>query len=139
MTMDGNGFSLIELLFVVVIAVLLFALAIPSYQQHITKTKRLEGKIALLDLAARLERYYAEHHSYALATIAQNANTDVLKSALSSHGFYQLAIIAQSPSTFLIQATPNFPKFQDAECGALRLNQWGEKTVTGPGKLTVCW
>src|ERR1700731_140430 len=52
-----GGFSLIELMIVVAIASVLFAIAIPSYISYIRQSRRTEAKTALLDLAAREERY----------------------------------------------------------------------------------
>ena len=52
-----GGFSLIELMIVVAIATILFALAVPSYITYIRQSRRTEAKTALLDLAAREERF----------------------------------------------------------------------------------
>lgn len=135
MTMEG--FSLLELLIALAITAILIAITIPPYTHHVIKGKRLDGKIALFDLAARLERYYAEQHTYASATLGAHVPTDVLSADTSQQGFYRLSIVNQTNSTFLIQATPIPEKFRDNECGALQLNQLGEKLATG-AKLN-CW
>ena len=51
------GFTLIELMVVVAIATILFAIAIPSYVTYIRQSRRTEAKTAVLDLAGREERY----------------------------------------------------------------------------------
>src|SRR4030088_1099144 len=53
---DG-GFSLIELMVVVAIATILFAIAVPSYMTYIRQSRRVEAKTAVLDLAGREERF----------------------------------------------------------------------------------
>src|ERR1700731_5354958 len=52
-----GGFSLIELMVVVAIATILFAVAVPSYLTYIRQSRRTEAKTAVLDLAGREERY----------------------------------------------------------------------------------
>ena len=53
------GFTLIELMIVVVVLTLLAAIAIPTYSNQIRKSRRSEAKSALLDLAGREERFMA--------------------------------------------------------------------------------
>lgn len=134
-----DGFSLLELLIALCITAILIAIAIPTYDYHIAKGKRIDGKIALLDLAARMERYYTEHHTYASATLGSQLPTDVLNTDFSPQGFYRLRIVNQTNITFLVQATPVLEKFNDKNCGAFQLNQWGEKLITGRGTVTECW
>jgi type IV pilus assembly protein PilE len=58
------GFTLIELMVTIVIATILLSIAIPSYQAQIRKSRRTEAKNAVLDVAAREERYYSTYNSY---------------------------------------------------------------------------
>ena len=59
-----RGFSLIELLVVVVIVAILGLVAIPSYRQYNIRAQRTEAKTALLRLAANQERFYLQNNSY---------------------------------------------------------------------------
>ena len=52
----NNGFTLIELLIAVAIVGILSAIAYPSYQQHVMKTKRAEAQAQLMELVLFLER-----------------------------------------------------------------------------------
>lgn len=139
MTITKDGFSLIELLIVLFIIAVLISIAVPTYNHHLMMGKRLDGKISLLDLATRLERYYTEQHTYANATIGAHSSSDVLATPFSQQGFYRLSIINQTNTSFLIQAAPMPEKLNDKNCGALQLNQLGEKSITGSGTLVSCW
>lgn len=142
-----KGFSLIELMVVVVIVGILVAVAYPSYINHITKSRRSDGQTALLDLANRMERYFSENHTYATATIAAgNAATDVLGSNLSPEQWYTISIPAKSAFAYTIQATPrNAQATEDTLCQSLTLNNLGQKGITaGPagnptGTADNCW
>jgi type IV pilus assembly protein PilE len=52
-----RGFTLVELLVVVVIATILVSIAVPSYMTQIRQSRRTEAKTAILDLSGREERY----------------------------------------------------------------------------------
>jgi len=56
---SSRGFTLIELMVVVVIATILVSIAVPSYMSQVRQSRRTEVRTALLDLAGREERYFS--------------------------------------------------------------------------------
>ncbi|WP_241672967.1 type IV pilin protein [Lacisediminimonas profundi] len=62
---SGRGFTLIELLIAVAVAAILAALAYPSFSGLMGKTRRSEGRAALLQAMQQQERYYTLNNSYA--------------------------------------------------------------------------
>lgn len=141
-----KGFSLIELMIVIVIASILVSIAYPSYRQYINRARRSDGQSALLDLASKLERYYSEEHTYASATINTGSNTDIASSNTSPDGWYDLTISQANASSYTLQATPrNEQARADTLCQSLTLNSLGDKGISaGPGGSPTgnednCW
>ena len=57
-----KGFTLIEVMIVVVIIAILAAVAIPSYRNHVCKVERNQAKSDLMGLAQAMERFYTMHN-----------------------------------------------------------------------------
>jgi type IV pilus assembly protein PilE len=62
--MNKKGFSLMEIMIVVVIVGILAAVAIPAYTGHVTRTRRGEAVLALAAVALQEEKNFAERNSY---------------------------------------------------------------------------
>jgi type IV pilus assembly protein PilE len=146
-----SGFSLIELMIVVVIATILGAIAIPSYNSHIRKSRRTEAKTALADLAAREERYYATQNVYSSDPVALLYGAGAAW-PVSIGNYYSLKIIpsdvtlatATTPATFVVRAVPSAgsTQLQDKSCQMFIVDQTGKQTSTDSGgadSTSTCW
>lgn len=58
------GFTLIEIMVVVVVLAIIAAIAIPSYQAQVRRANANQAEQTLLNLAAQLERHKARNFSY---------------------------------------------------------------------------
>jgi type IV pilus assembly protein PilE len=59
-----GGFTLIELMIVVVIAGILASVALPAYNDHITRSKLAEAHSQLATFRVKLEQYFLDNRSY---------------------------------------------------------------------------
>ena len=62
--MKKNGFTLIELMVVVVIVAIFAAIAIPSYQAYVRRAEASKAQQEMQKIAASLERHKARNFSY---------------------------------------------------------------------------
>jgi type IV pilus assembly protein PilE len=75
MSLQKNGFTLIELMITVAIVGILAGIAYPSYVNNVKKSRRSDATVALLGLANAMERHYTETNSYCDAGGAGGSNT----------------------------------------------------------------
>ncbi len=132
------GFTLIELMIVLVIITIIASVAIPSYQGSITKTRRAEGKALLLEGAQAQEINFTEYNQYAVDI---SVNTPPTKRAIqtsSDNGYYTMTISGATATAFTLTAAPQAPHI-DPLCGSLTINHLGVKGITGSGTVAACW
>ena len=133
-----KGFTLIELMIVVAIVGILAAIAYPSYQEQVMKSRRSDAHSLLLDVAARQERFYFDNAVY-----TNKLKTDLKYSAESnipsSEGYYLIsATINATGSTFTLTAVPQGGQASD-KCKNLSIDNVGNKTRSGTADLSQCW
>src|SRR5262245_31747667 len=97
----ASGFTLVELMIVIVIITVLSAIAYPSYLGQVQRTRRADGKAALLDAAQRLERCHTRFGRY------NDDDCDVDLPFDSQEAFYSIAAVGTvTASAFTLAATP---------------------------------
>jgi len=131
----SRGFTLIELMITVVVVAILASVAYPSYTEFVVRSKRAEGKAALLDAAQTLERYFTTHNAYPTTLAAAGARSHSGEN--SAKAAYTIAI-AGGGTSFTLTATPA-NGHTDAACGNLTLDQLGVRGKSGSAALGDCW
>jgi type IV pilus assembly protein PilE len=146
-----SGFTLVELVIVMVVAAILTAIAIPMYMSQVRESRRTDARSALLDLASREERYFATNNAYT------NSAADLGYSGWGSNypigsGYYYL----DQPSVPAGGADPNPPaapsysvtavplNSQTSDtCASLTIDSSGQQTAVlsagGQDTTSTCW
>ena len=135
------GFSLIELMIVVAIAGILAAIAYPSYQEQVKKSRRADCQGVLTGLANAMERYFTVSNTYVGATLGAGGIYPNQCPIDGNTAYYTLAIPTATATGFTLQAVPIGAQVGD-RCGTLTLDSTGQEGVTGAATgLTWqdCW
>jgi type IV pilus assembly protein PilE len=146
MQFTDRGFSLIELLIVVVIAAILISVGIPGYRQYVQRANRSDASAALLRITAAQERFYLQNNRYASnAGEMAAAPPNGLGIAGSERGFYTLNLASDAPAIrFTATATPAAGSSQadDTECWTFSVNERGVRQAlnqAGDANDEFCW
>ena len=119
-----HGFTLIELVITVAVIAILAAIALPSYQQYVIRSKRSAAQAAMMDIANRQQQFLLANRSYA-DNAALAASGYALPSEVGSNYSYSITLSATTEPGFTLTLTPTGSQASD---GALSLNNQGVKT-----------
>ncbi len=138
------GFTLVELMAVILVLGILVAIAIPSYQGFVIRGYRSEGMALLNDAAAREERFFAQNNSYvtAQANVAQLGMPHTTGTTVNSPtGKYTLAVSqAANDGGYTLTANRQGVQLRDTDCGNLTLDATGKRGASASGAdVNACW
>ena len=121
-----GGFTLIELMIVVVVIAILAAIAIPAYGNYVRQAHRADAQAEMLQFAQAMERCFTRHRSYEGAS-CPDVPLDTAR--------YLFELEVPTVTTFTITADPTAVGGQDqGPCGVIMtLNHLGERDPAN------CW
>ena len=121
------GFTLIELMIVVVVIAVLSAIAYPSYKAQLVRGARSSGQQFLLDIAQRQEQFLLDQRQYASALGSGGLNSSV-PSEVSDR--YQTPVFTvpagATPPTYTIALAPKAGGLLASD-GTLIINSTGQR------------
>jgi type IV pilus assembly protein PilE len=148
MKYKNYGFSLIELLVTVVIIGILAAIAIPSYNSQMAKSRRADAQQFMMQMDTRQKQILIEQRAYATAPNALNVSSEGFTCDASScvNRFYTITFNpavdnSATPPSYSICAIPMGGQASD---GVLTLSSAGAKqrltgTTTCSGGTANTW
>jgi len=133
-----RGFSLIELLIAMVIMSVLTMVAVPSYQNHIKKSRIAMAKADLMELAGYLERQRTINGCYngpacnktktngPDALIANQSSGILASLSKETAQYYDVTLEELTDSIFILRATPDSSTTQ-RDTGYLEILHTGQQ------------
>jgi type IV pilus assembly protein PilE len=131
------GFTLIELMAVVVVIAILAVIALPAYMDSVRKSRRAEAVTLLNRVAQEQERWRANNPLYTTDRSASGINV-----ADPANGYYALSIASATASGYVATAVASGVQTGDAKCTSLSLTLAGGNITygrTGTGSVNQCW
>ena len=138
----GKGFTLIELMIVILIVAVLMAIAIPAYNGQVRKSRRAEAIQVLNELVLREEKWRAENPRY----------TDSATNLMGVANFnglltnYDVTITGTTATSYIITTAAkagndqNNDKAGGQSCATLNMSVTGSGAPTrGPPTATNCF
>jgi len=133
----SRGFTLIEIMIVVVIMGILAAIGYPAYTRYVVESRRSDAQIALTQLAAQEEKFFSQCNRYIISADYTVTGTTVVACTgfgdtyptTSPNGFYTLAVVAGTSgiaTSFIATATPVVGTSQATD-GAFTISNTGLK------------
>ncbi|MFT4615539.1 MAG: type IV pilus assembly protein PilE [Bacteroidia bacterium] len=136
-----QGFTLIEIMIVIVVIAILAGIALPAYQGTIRKGNRSDAKAGLMEVAGRMEQNMLDRGSYTYDMTQLGFSTDP---RISSEGHYSIdgeACPGGSAATcYVLTATPvsSSQQSKDKLCTSFILDFSGARSATGDD-AQGCW
>ena len=143
MRRNHSGFTLLELMIVLVVVAILAAFALSSYRKQVLKSHRSDATSTLGDAQLRQERWRAENPAY-----GSLANINL--GSASPNGYYTItlgtlsgncpnttpAVAAATSNSYILQAAATGAQTDDTDCTTIKLSSLCGTISRTPD---VCW
>jgi type IV pilus assembly protein PilE len=138
----ATGFTLIELMIVIVIIAVLAAVAVPTYQGQIRKSRRAEAVTFMSQVQQAQERYRANRIAYAdhfivtgggLSGVGVSGETNAATNYTTSGGYYVLELPSAGVSGYTVLATAQGDQVKDGLCKFMQMTLAGGNITYNSG------
>lgn len=145
MQKPAKGFTLIELMTVILILGILIGVGVPTYRTYVMRAQRAEAKTTLMRVQAQQEKFYMQNNTY--TTDVNNPPPAGLGIPASENLYYDIAIVAAAGGLtigYTVSATPaaGSPQLDDDDCALFSVDQSGARYAESKiavDETRTCW
>ncbi|PFH08813.1 type IV pilus assembly protein PilE [Collimonas sp. PA-H2] len=134
-----RGFTLIELMIVVVVIAILARVAVPSYRAYVQRGDRAAAMAALLQDSNWMQQQFTINNSYPIAdTSTVKAALPARTSPASGTARYNISISSGTGTSYVLSAAP----VSTDKCGTFTLDNTGARGANASTDTTFignCW
>ena len=146
----SHGFTLVELMVVVVILAIVVGIAYPSYRNYMVQTRRSDAQSILTQVSQMEEKFFSACNRYTTTMSPTTSNISGCSglgypSTSSPDGHYTVAIVGGTiagagtiTTAYTATATPKAGGLQVGN-GALRIDSTSVKQWNKPGSGWISW
>jgi type IV pilus assembly protein PilE len=141
-----SGFTLLEVLTVIVVVGVLAAIAIPTWRTHLLRARRGDATAALVEIQRAQDTFFGREARYADATQLTTPPPGGLGlAAISARGFYRIEMATSADGlgyTATARIVGTAGQADDTRCVALSIDHLGQRrAVDGDGndRTPDCW
>jgi type IV pilus assembly protein PilE len=106
MLRNRSGFTLVELMVVVIIVLVLAGIAVPVYMHYVQEGKKTSAYATVDSIVSGAYVWYQKHDTYVGATIETCLASDDVANA-EAQGYFTFAMSGQGEGGFTVTATEN--------------------------------
>ncbi len=140
------GFTMVEIVIVMVIVSLLAAFAYPAYLSQIRKSRRADASIVIESMAQEQERFFSRFRTYTSVVVAPGICTGSAcglgrENNLSRSEYYTVTSAGDGTS-FTLTATARGTQVDDDACQTMSINNVGirsSRDSSGQDSTDECW
>jgi type IV pilus assembly protein PilE len=142
----SRGFTLVEVFTVLVTLVVLAAIAIPMWRNHLLRVRRADAMTALNAIQAEQDRFFGRDARYAdTDALVRPPPAGLGLSAKSPHGYYAIELHTDADGLGYraqARALPMAGQAADSRCARLSIDQSGirrAEDAAGVDRSQDCW
>lgn len=141
------GFTLMEIMVVVIVVGILAAIGLPSYQEAMRKSRRTDARETLMEVASRQEQFMLDRSTYTADMVDLGYDLeDADDPVISENEHYSIDRIdtadcdIAATTCYVLRAEPleTSPQSEDERCQTFILDSTGAQTATGTD-ADNCW
>ena len=105
MARKAQGFTLVEVMIVVVIIAILSAIAIPGYADYVTRGRVVEATAGLGDARNKMEQFFQDNRAYPTGCVISPTGPSAVQVQLQQLQYFTLTCAFPGANQYIVTAT----------------------------------